>query len=168
MKKNIIMIFIFTMVIILACSKPVEKKETFVPGKLEYDDIQKLMISEYTKKDQKGHYFCVYETLWIEEDNFYIRKYIFAYMEQIDEKLNSDYSITLPVVITVDKEKNQIIRHLAYSDKYVDQETLMEEHPREIFSRVINASADELSFKMDEMHREVLTHARKYYKIPEE
>jgi len=108
MNKKIILILIMIMVMI-SCSKSVEKKETFVPGKLDYDEIQKLIISEYADKEHPGPFFCVYETLWIEEDSFYIRKYLFAFIEEIDENLNSDYSVTLPFVITVDKEKNKIV-----------------------------------------------------------
>jgi hypothetical protein len=167
MNKKIILILIMIMLMI-SCSKSVEKKETFVPGKLDYDEIQKLIISEYADKEHAGPFFCVYETLWIEEDSFYIRKYLFAFIEQIDKNLNSDYSVTLPFVITVDKEKNKIVRHIAYSDKYIDQEMLQQDFPREIFARVINAGPDEMSYKMEQMHQEILKHARKYYKIPEE
>ncbi len=165
MKNVILTILILSLAILSACQKTEIKQKDFKPGDLKYDEIQKLVIAEYTDKTQKGPFFCLYETLWIEEDSFYTRKFIYAYIEAIDQNLKSDYSITLPIGLTIDKETGKIIRHIAYSKQYANQEAMQNDFPEEIYNQIIDAEPEVIAEKILKMHNEAINHAKKYYNM---
>ncbi|HOQ81125.1 MAG TPA: hypothetical protein PLH63_08660, partial [Candidatus Cloacimonadota bacterium] len=89
MKKGL---FLFLIIIICVVNFSCKKKTTNSVNveertikDLNYDAVQKLIIQEYSKKDVDTQAFCIYESVWIEEDSFYIRKYINAYVDAINE-----------------------------------------------------------------------------------
>jgi len=134
-------------------------------NELNYDLVQKYVIENFKKEEQKEQYFCVYDNIWIEEDSFYIKKYIIAYLEAIDKDLNSEYANTLPLLLVIDKENNKIIRHLLYSTNDSELYSLSKDFPPDILRKMLDSDPMIMMYKNNKMHEEVLIHAREYYNI---
>jgi len=169
MKKGL---FLFLIIIICVVNFSCKKKTTNSVNveertikDLNYDAVQKLIIQEYSKKDVDTQAFCIYESVWIEEDSFYIRKYINAYVDAINEDMESEYSLILPLLVVLDKNTNEVVRHVLYSTDETNLEALLNEFPRDILKKMTDHDPEVLSYKLKQMHDELLLQAKNYYNI---
>lgn len=164
-EKIIFIILIFICLASIGCVNKKENRKDFSKKKVVYDDIQKIIADNYYKKETESPIFIVYETIWQVEDNFYIRKLIYSFSEQINQDLESESAMTLPMSVVIDKEKNTIIRHVAFSEEFFDQEAMFNEFPKEVYDKVLNMDNQEVADKIDQLHEEIIILAKKYYEI---
>ncbi|HPY96458.1 MAG TPA: hypothetical protein PL063_04545 [Candidatus Cloacimonadota bacterium] len=169
MKKGL---FLFLIILICIANFSCKKKnasnvnvEERTTNDLNYDAVQKLIVQDFAKKNIETQAFCVYESVWVEEDSFYIRKYINAYLEAINKDMENEYSLLLPLLVVLDKNTNEIVRHVLYSTEETNLEALLNEFPRDILKKMIDHDPDVLNYKLKQMHDELLLQAKYYYNI---
>ncbi len=168
MRQKILSIILISICFIqFGCLIKKKENKDFSNKKIVYDNIQKIIIDNYFKKESESPIFVVYETIWQVEDNFYIRKLIYTFSEQINQSLESESAMTLPISVVVDKEKNKIIRHVAFSEEFFDQEAMTNEFPKEVYDKVLNMDNEEVANKIEQLHQEIIVLAKKYYEIDE-
>lgn len=173
---KILIVLIISVFMVSSCAHKKEDKQVQrKPVDTEYDNIQKLIIENYSPKEAKDPVFCVYETIWIQEETYYTRRFVYAFIQEIKSDLSVGETISTPVGIVFDKQKNEIIRNFSLLDfensknGQTDQGmNIYDSFPPEAFNNYDNISTDELSTKIEKMQNEVMNQAKKYYQIKEE
>ena len=73
-KMKLFLLTISILLLAIACKKAELAIVEQQYNELNYDLVQKYVIENFKKEEQKEQYFCVYDNIWIEEDSFYIKK----------------------------------------------------------------------------------------------
>ncbi len=169
MKKNIIIILLTLLLssFLISCSS--KKKNTVEKyTNIEIDTLQAIILNNYAPDCDEGYKnFCIYDKLGEEQDSFYKRYFLEAFIQSFDKNLKFGIGKTIPVLIVIDLSTGKIIRNFAPKGNDTEYETL-DQFPLRIREMLSKRNEQENEYKSNKMHDNLLETAKKYYNIKED
>lgn len=169
LNKILIMVLIgIVFLSVMSCKKREATPEIVQYIEPKTDSLQNIIIKNYAPScSEEYKIFATYDKLWEDQDTFYRRVYLEAYVIGIRKDLDTCPARSFPMIIIYDLEKNQMVRHDAPFGK-VSMGDVIAQFPLEIRKTILNRSQEEEDEKMGKMYHTAIEMAKSYYQIKDE